>query len=330
MADDLVTGATGLVGANLVHALVARGRRVRVLVRPGAETRYLVDPAVEPVTGDVEDLASVERACDGVEHVYHCAALVSMWARRAAAMQRVNVGGTANVLAAVRRAGVRRLVHCSTVDAIGLRPDAVPATEDVPWNWDALGIATPYARTKLAAQRLVLAAAAAEVDAVVVNPTYMFGALDLKPSSGRMILEIAAGRAVGWPAGGNNVVDVEDVVDAMIAAAARGRRGACYILGAWNLTYREIFAEIAAAVGRPAPRRAIPWPLARLAGFAGDLAGAVTGREPSVNSATVALGWVDHWYDPTRARRELGLRRTPIRVALDRAVAWFRQTGRLR
>ena len=146
---DLVTGATGLVGGNLVRALVARGRRVRILVRPTSRLDHLADvPGLEPATGDITEPETLVPACDGVEHVYHCAALVSMWPPMADAMWRVNVDGTDAVLAAVRQTGVRRLVHCSSVDAIGLPEGDAPATEETPWNWDRLGLENAYARTR--------------------------------------------------------------------------------------------------------------------------------------------------------------------------------------
>ena len=330
MARDLVTGATGLLGINLVRALAARGRGVRILVRPSSRTSHLDDvPDLERVMGDVTDRESIVRACAGVERVYHCAAVVSMWPRLAAAMWQANVVGTEHVLAAVRRTGVARLVHCSTVDAIGLPEGDAPSTEETPWNWDRLGLDLPYPRTKYEAQRRVLAAAATDVDAVVVNPAYMFGPHDARPSSGRMILEVAAGRAFGYTTGGNNFVDVADVTDAMITAAERGRRGELYILGGANLSYREIFAEIAGIVGRRQPRLRVPYPLARLVGWIGDAAATCTGREPHVNSATARLGYVRHYYDPRKAITQLGLKQTPIRLAIERAVAWFCQAGML-
>ncbi len=330
MAVDLVTGATGLVGGNLARALVARGRTVRVLLRPTSRAGHLDDvPGLEHAPGDVTDSASLLRACDGVEHVYHCAALVSMWPRRDAEMWRVNVGGTDNVVAAVRRAGVRRLVHCSSVDAIGLPESDAPSTEETPWNWDRLGLENGYARTKYESQRRVLAAAARDVDAVVVNPTYMLGAWDARPSSGRMILEVAAGRAVAHTDGGNNFVDVEDVTDAMIAAAERGGRGESYILGGVDLTYREVFSLIADVLGVSPPRFALPYALARIGGWVGDVVAAVTDREPAINTTTARMGYVRHYYSPRKAIVALGMRKTPIHTAIERAVAWFRAHGML-
>jgi dihydroflavonol-4-reductase len=329
MSVDLVTGATGLLGANLARALLARGRRVRVLVRKSSKTFHLDDlPGLERALGDITDPASLPAAFQGVEHVYHCAALVSMWGSRAEQMWCVNVGGTGNVLRAARDAGVRRLVHCSSVDALGLG-ETQPGTETTPWNWDRLGLDNPYARTKYLAQQLVLQAAGTELDAVVVNPTFMLGAFDARPSSGRMILEIASGKARGYPLGGNNFVDARDVAQAMIAAARRGQCGQCYILGHENLSYREIFGRIAQVLRLSPPRFAIPYPLARLGGCVGDLAGWLTRQEPGVNTTTVKLGYVDHYYSSARAVRELGMRQTPIEEAIQRAVRWFYDAGML-
>lgn len=332
MPLDLVTGASGLVGGNLVRALLAQGRAVRVLVRGSSKLEHLADLPLERAVGDVTDAESLRHACDGVDVVYHCAAVVSMWQRLAPQMWTANVTGTEHLLAAIRAAGVRRLVHCSTVDAIGLpaTPSDPPGTESTPWNWDRLGVDNAYARTKLESQRRVLDAAAADVDAVVVNPTYMFGAWDAKPSSGKMILEVAAGRAVGYTDGGNNFVDVEAVVDGMIAAATRGRRGECYILGGENRTYQEMFGTIARVVGVSPPRLAIPYAAARVGGWLGDAVAAIGGREPTVNTITAKLGYVRHYFDPSKAVRELGLPQPPVEAAIERAVRWFRQTGRLR
>jgi dihydroflavonol-4-reductase len=224
---------------------------------------------------------------------------------------------------------VRRLIHCSSVDAIGLPEGDAPSTEETPWNWDRLGVDNPYARTKFVSQQRALAAAAADLDVVVVNPTYMLGAYDVRPSSGQMILESAAGKAIGFTRGGNNFVHVEDVADAMLAAAERGRRGELYILGNANMSYREIFTLIAEVVGASPPRFGVPYPLARLGGWGGDLLAWVSGKEPTLNTITTKMGYVDHYYSPRKAVEELGMKQTPVRAAVERAVEWFRQSGKL-
>ncbi|MCG8592027.1 MAG: SDR family oxidoreductase [Proteobacteria bacterium] len=326
MALDLVTGATGLVGGNLVRALARRGRQVRVLTRRPAD---LGQPDVEVVPGDLADPASLVAACTGVDRVFHCAARVSLWPPDADAIWRDNVLGTEHLLRAARAGGVRRFVHCSTVDALGLPEGAAPADETTPWNWDRLGLDNPYARSKRAAQERVLEAAQHHLDAVVVNPTYMFGPHDRKPSSGRMILEVAAGRAVAAPAGGNNFVDVRDVAEGLVAAAERGRRGEAYVLGHLNWTYRQAFTAIARAVGRPPPRFTLPRGVARVGGIAGDVWGRLRGREPAVHSITARLGSVGHYYSWAKAERELGFQPGPVETAIADAVHWFREAGML-
>ena len=331
MAIDLVTGATGLVGGNLVRALVARGRQVRILVRPTSQTAHLGDlKGIARIVGDVTDADSLLPACDGVEHVYHCAALVSMWPRRASEMWQVNVAGTDNLIAAARHAGIRRLIHCSSVDAIGLPESDAPATEETPWNWDRLGLDNAYSRTKLVAQEHVLEAARGDLDAVIVNPGMVLGAYDARPSSGELILGVAAGQGIGYPTGGNNVVDAADVASGMIAAAERGARGELYILGGENLDYRALLTRVAEVLDVSPPRIPLPYAVARVAGWAGDLYAAVTGTEPRITTQVARLGYVRHYYSPAKAVAQLGMSQTPLRETIERAVTWFRAVGMLR
>ncbi|MBI2568469.1 MAG: cbb3-type cytochrome oxidase assembly protein CcoS [Candidatus Schekmanbacteria bacterium] len=323
---DLVTGATGLVGGNLVRELVGRGERVRVLARLTSRQGHLAELAgIEWVQGDITDAASLSAACAGIRRVYHCAALVSMWPGDAGAMMAVNAGGTENMLAAARAGGVERFVHCSSVDAIGLpEPGGPPATESTPWNWEHMGVATGYARSKLAAQDRVLAAVAQGLDAVIVNPALMFGPYDQKPSSGRMILEVARGWLVAFPGGGNNVVDVRDVAAAMVAAAERGRCGELYILGNANMTYREIFSVMADVTGVAPPWLPVPRLVGIAAGMAAEAFGWLTGKPVELNRESARMGFVEHYYDASKARRELGLAASPVRGAVESAVAWLR------
>jgi dihydroflavonol-4-reductase len=239
------------------------------------------------------------------------------------------VTGTENVLRAAAAAGVRRVVHCSSVDALGLPPRGQSSDETARWNWDELGLENAYARSKYEAQCVALAAAREGQDVVVVCPTFMFGAYDPHPSSGAMILAAARNPFLPVLPGGNNFVDVEDVAEGMIAAAARGCPGEVYILGNENMTYGEIFARISTILGRRAPRLPVPYAAARLAGWGGDLSQRLSGKETQINSAVARLGFVDHFYDPSKAVRELGLRCRPVEGALRRAVDWFRQVGML-
>lgn len=321
----LVTGATGLLGNNVVRHLVAAGRPVRALVRPsstdgGPPLRGL---PLEIVAGTLDDDRALHEAVDGAACVVHAAALVHVGWRRAEEMRRVNVDGTRRMAAAARRAGVR-LVHVSSVDAIGLRPDGQPADEDTPSG----GLPPcPYVVTKREAEAVVLEEVQRGLDAVIVNPVYLIGPWDWKPSSGRMLLEVAAGRGLFAPPGSNDFVDVRDVAHGVLAALDRGRTGRRYILGGHGLSYLEAWRIFAWATGRRGPLGIAPRVTVRAAGWCGDLVARITQRESDVNSAATAMSLLPHNFDCSRAVRELGYAYRPFEDAARDAWAWFRAHG---
>ena len=312
----LVTGAGGFIGAHVTAALAAAGAEVRALdVRPPAD----VPSGVEPVGADVLDAAAVRRALDGCDALFHLAAVYSYKRADAAAMQRVNVEGTRAVLDAAAREGVR-VVHTSSCATCGPVPGRAATEDDAPPDWE---LAVPYKRTKLEAERLALRAAAEGLDVVVVNPTTPVGPGDRGPTpTGKMVRDVAAGRARAYLRGSVlNVVAVEDVASGHLLAHERGRAGRRYLLGGENLTMREVFAAIARAAGRAAPRLAIPWRLAHGAAVAADAALRPLGREPSLLVLDeVRLARLPMTFDDSRARAELGYRPGPARAALARAA----------
>lgn len=313
-----VTGATGLLGNNLVRTLVARGDRVRVLAR-GTGRKELAGVDVEVIPGDLDDPDALRRTFAGAEVVVHAAANVWVGDTGRAEMERVNVDGTRAVCAAVP-AGAR-LVHVSSVDGLGMRSRAHPADEDVAPADHEGGV--PYVDTKRSADRVVRTSG---VEHVIVHPTFMIGPWDWKPSSGRMVLAVAAGQAKLAPTGGNNFVHVGDVVDGVVAAST-ARSGGAWILGNENLSYREAWSRMAAVLGVGAPWAELPAPLTRLAASALGAAQRFGLREGEVNRATTAMSLLPHYFDPSRARRELGLRATPLEEAVREAWAFFRGNG---
>ncbi len=324
--DCLVTGATGLLGNNVVRQLVQRGENVRVLVRPdgaadgGPALRGL---AVDRIAAGLLDAGALERAVDGTACVVHSAAIVHVGWRRLDEMRRVNVDGTRAIARAARLAGAR-LVHVSSVDAIGLRADGGPADEETP----AGGLPEcPYVVTKREAEQAVLAEVDRGLDAVIVNPVYMIGPWDWKPSSGRMLLEVAAGRGSFAPPGSNDFVDVRDVARGVVAARDRGRAGRRYILGGVPLSYFDAWRTFARVTGRMMPLGVAPRPLVRFAGWCGDVAGLVLGREPDVNSAAVGMSLLPHNFSSARAEAELGYARGPFEAAAQDAWDWFVTRG---
>jgi dihydroflavonol-4-reductase len=243
--DCLVTGGTGLVGNNVIRMLADQGRRVRTLVRERSGDRELAGVDVERTVGDVTDPEAVRQAVAGARVVIHSAAMVHVGWRRLADMRRVNVEGTRLVAEAARREGAR-LVHVSSVNALGLTGNATPADEEIPFGNT---IECPYVVTKREAEAAVLEEVEKGLDAVIVNPVYMIGPWDWKPSSGRMLLEVGAGRGLFAPPGSNDFVDVRDVAQGILAAMSRGQTGRRYILGGQALSYLDawrIFASVSA------------------------------------------------------------------------------------
>jgi dihydroflavonol-4-reductase len=284
-----VTGASGFVGSHVARELREHGAEVR-------------DQFVE--LGEQDGLA---RVVDGCDAVFHVAALYSFDAP-ATELERVNVEGTRNVIAACRAQGVRRLLHTSSAATCGPVPGR-PATEDDSPTTEELSV--PYKRTKLAAEQLVLAAARDGLDAVVVNPTTPVGEGDRRPTpTGRMIRGVASGRYRAYLDLGLNVVDVRDVAHGHVLALEHGRSGERYLLGGANLTLEELFTAVAELAGRARPRVRVPYAAVRIAALVG-----------AFNRHEAALARLPAYFSSAKAERELGYRPGPVWPALARAVS---------
>jgi len=324
----LVTGATGFVGANLVHRLVAEGASVRILHRPSSNLRVLDDLPVERVMGDVTDSNSVERALEGIEVVYHVAGAVSFWRRERTWLHQVNVQGTQNVVRAALEHGVRRLVYTSSIATIGYRTDGQPADETTPYNWTRFAI--PYMETKRAAEREVLEGVKKGLDAVIVNPAVMFGPRDVNFHAGQIIRFIRMGKLPGYPPAAMTVCDVDDVVHGHIQALERGRTGHRYILGGEILPLRDVFRIIAEVVGVSFADREVPLALYYVAALGNELRSLVGGRRPQLTRDLItALDLQSCGYSSEKAQTELGYRITPIREAIEKASRWYKENGYL-
>ncbi|MCD5408595.1 NAD-dependent epimerase/dehydratase family protein [Candidatus Bipolaricaulota bacterium] len=321
-----VTGGTGFIGANVVRALLARGLKVRALVRPGADLRNLEGLDIELAQGDVRDASSVRRAMEGCELVFHVAALYSFWVRPRSLIYEVNVDGTRNVLQAALELGAERVVYTSSVAALGLREDGRPADEDTPV--DPKVIVGDYKKSKYLAQQVALAYAKKGLPVVIVNPTFPVGPYDIKPTpTGQVIRDFLDRRMPAYLETGMNVVAAADVAEGHLLAAERGRSGEKYILGGENLTMRELLETLAEITGLPAPKVRLPyWPILALSYLNAGIC-RLTGGTPRMTPDTVWMSRHYMFFSPRKAVEELGLPQTPAREALARAVDWFRTKG---
>lgn len=329
MAHAAVTGASGLLGANLAAELIAAGHTVTAIRRASTDTTALADLPIRWVTARLDSVEELRAAFAGADVVFHCAAAVGTGRRITPAIATTNIAGTQAVIDAVIDCGTPRLVHTSTANTIGPTLDGSPADEHTGWAMDRFGFDNAYAVTKHRGEILV-DRAGERLDAVIVHPTYLVGPRDARPSSGRMIIEVVKRRTPFFMPGINDFADVRQVARGMIAAWLRGQRGRHYILGGQELTYRDFMVRVAAVAGVKPPPLRLPHSLAWLAGKAGDLGEAVTGRATAVNSVTVRYAFTDRYrYRSDRAVAELGYPLAPIEPAIHDAVSWFRARGML-
>jgi dihydroflavonol-4-reductase len=322
----LVTGATGHIGANLVRALMAKGRPTCSLVH--ISHRAIEGLDTETIQGDIRDRESLYRAFDGVEVVYHLAANISLlmddWLR----LESVNVMGTRNVVEACLRCGVRRLVHFSSIHALVQEPLGTPVDESRP-----LAVSRrcpPYDRSKAAAEKEVQRGLEMGLDAVIINPTAIIGPHDYQPSYfGEALLSLAQGRLPGLVTGGFDWVDVRDVVEGAILAEEKAPAGARYLLSGHWVSLCNIADMVAEFTGIRAPRFVCPLWLARVGVPVVKTFSSLSGRWPLYTSVSMRALRSNRHISHDRATRELGYQPRPFRETLVDTLRWFEENGQL-
>lgn len=325
----LVTGATGFLGGHIARELHEAGDTVRIVVRQRSSRKGLAEVPVEEAPGDVRDLESLRRAMQGVGRVVHAAGAVRLDPFAPDRLRRINVEGTRNVLTAAREAGVERVLYVSTTAAVGSGTKDRPADETTAFDLADRG---PYWQTKHAGEQLVLEAARkGELDALVVNPSIVFGPGDVKLTSSSLLLAVASGLVLFYPEGGSGFVDVRDVARGVRAALEKGDTGERYILSAENLTFREAFAMAAKERHLRPPLLPIPRPLALGLGGIGDRLGP---RFPKafgmLNTGFLGALFDTFYVSNAKACRELGFAPRPVKDSIRDAYRWMEEQGVLR
>jgi dihydroflavonol-4-reductase len=318
MKPVLVTGATGFLGWHVATLLRERGYSVRALVRPGSRLTQL---DAEPVTGDLRDPASLERAVAGCGLVFHVAADYRLWAKDRREMYKSNVEGTRSLLEAARKADVERVVYTSTVGCIGMPQDGL-GDESSPVS---LGdMAGDYKRSKFLAEQAALEFARGGFPVVIVNPTAPVGDHDFKPTpTGQTVLDFLNGKIPAFIDTGLNIVGARETAEGHLLACERGRPGERYILGSENLTLAQILQLLAKITGRKAPSLRLPYAVAYCAGVCSTAWAELTGVPPRVPIDAVRMARKKMWVRQDKAVRELGFQPGPAEAALRRAVEWF-------
>ena len=321
----LVTGAAGFLGSHLTRQLVARGADVRVLLRPSSNNRAIADLPLEYMTGDLRDVASLDRAMAGVQRVFHVAADYRLWSKRSQDIYDSNLGGTKNLLDAAKRGGVDQFVYTSTVATIAVdRPEHPNEFTDARLE-EMVG---HYKRSKWQAEKEVLQAAQHGFPAIVAMPTTPVGPWDWKPTpTGKILLDFLNGKMPGYVETGLNFVGVEECAAGHILVSEKGIAGERYLLGGENLTLKAMLDMLAEMTGLSAPTLKIPHGVALGVAYAETAFSRLIGREPQIPVEGVKIAQHTMFVDASRAVRELGFQVGPVSAALERAVRWYEANG---
>ncbi|MGY8748749.1 MAG: NAD-dependent epimerase/dehydratase family protein [Pirellulales bacterium] len=319
----LLTGATGFLGNNIARSLVEQGHSIVVTLRHSSNRRTLDGIPHESVNLDFEAPGDLSIAFENVDAVIHSAALIQIGWSKLALSRKINVEATARIAEMARRRNIR-MVHISTIDALGMTTESEFGTET---HLNPPKPGCSYVVSKREAETAVILEVANGLDAVIVNPGFMIGPYDWRPSSGEVMLTLKKQFMPFAPAGGCCVADVRDVADGVISALEHGNTGERYILGGINMSYFDLFQQMAAVMQCRSPKLKLPNWLASVVGKSGDLVGKIRGKEPSINSAATEMGQLFHYCDSEKAKQELGYRIGSVQDGLQDAWDWFRLKG---
>ena len=325
----IVTGATGHIGNVLVRELLAAGKSVRALVLPTDDTRPLDGLDVEITHGDITEPESLKAAFKGADIVFHLAGIVTIMPGMTSVLERVNIGGMRNVIAACRACGVRRLVYTSSIHAVAEPPHGTVIDESQPFSPDhVLG---DYARSKARATLLLLdEVKKGGLDAVICCPTGVIGPWDYGISNiGQLIIDFASGQLKSYVSGAYDFVDVRDVARGLILAAEKGQSGRHYILSGAQVQVPELMKELARNIGYPAPTYRIPAVIARAAGVLASVYYRLLHRKPVFTAYSIDVLRSNSLVSSARAREELGFTSMPWQESIRDHVAWFRSQDML-
>jgi len=325
----LVTGAAGHIGNVLVRELVERGEKVRALILPGEDTTSIYGLDIEVIVGNVLDADSLNRAMRGVDIVYHLAGIISILPDKDELMWKVNVEGTRNVLAAAKKANVKRLVHTASIHALS-RNWIGRINEDVPFDPDTT--AGGYDRTKAAASLLVLDAVKEGLDAVIVCPTGVIGPHDYRGSEmGDLIKDWLRKRLNFLVKGAYDFVDVRDVAHGHILACERGRSGEVYILSGWQIKVLELKQYVQNAIGKRIPTITLPMWMAKVGAKFMPLFYKITRRRPRFTDYSLETLQSNSEVSSDKAQTELGYKPRDLKSTISDTVEWLmRRFGKAR
>ncbi len=319
----LVTGGTGFLGGHVVKELLKRGYEV-ILPHRNQLPKRLSLPGVFPFKVDIIQREELKPLVKQSEFIIHVAADTSMFPSDSPVRKAVNITSTRNLVELANEFEVERMVYVSTVNVFRFGDEENPGSEEERLeNTDGL---TDYIKTKFVAQQLVEKSVKEEgLNAIILNPCFMLGEEDYKPSSGLLVKSVLEGKVPVSTNGGKNVIYVKDVAGAVCNALKMGRIGESYILANTNISYTKLFKMIAEVGEVKPPKITLPDGLVKTYGAIGSLMEKNFNKEPQLNLAMAKIACEKHYYKADKARKELNLEQTPIEEVIQRTVNWFKK-----
>ena len=329
MVKVLVSGPDGLLGSNLIRELLNRGYSVTAMMENDKKSLTIQNLPIQRIVANLLNTQDIINATVGVDIVIHCAASTSMFPARSEIINKVNIGGTQNIVDACKKNKVKRLIYVGTANSFGSGNLDNLGTEKNLYSSEHYGL--DYMDSKYKAQLIVLENAKnGSLNAIVVNPTFMIGPFDSRPSSGEMLLSVYKRKIPGYTLGGKNFIAVKDVAVAITNAITNARNGECYILGNENLTYKQAFEKIAKTIGVNPPRIKFPTKAVLAFGKINSFLATTFKYTTKMPYELTLLSSEIHYYSSAKARDELGLPQTPIEVAIKDCFEWFLENGYLK
>lgn len=322
----LITGANGFLGSNVARELFRRGYELKLMMRVSADRQTIDDLPCEIFHGDITDAEDVSKAIKDCHFVIHTASVTQQWNVSFKTYEKINVDGTKHVVQACLDHQIERLIHISTANTIGPGNQHQAGTELNAFTLAHVG--SGYISSKYIAQQYVLEQVARNhLPALVINPTFMIGPYDAKPSSGKLILHGLGKRIVFYPPGGKNFVHIQDVCTGIANALDHGKIGNCYLLAGENLSYQEFFQMMNRISGQQPLMIRIPAFILKTAGLIGTLSGLFRRYPARLNYGAAYLLCLYNYYSGNKAERELNISYSPVSSAITQALKWFRENN---
>ena len=316
----LITGADGLLGSNLCRILLKQGHELNVLLHPNSKSNSLNQLEIRQFKGDILKPETLIESMEGCDAVIHAAANTSVWPARSAIVRKVNVEGTKNMVSAAITAGVKRFVYIGSGSSV----NSSGGPSKYRFAGEKFGL--DYIDSKYDAMQYVFSKKE-ELSCVAILPTFMVGAYDSLPSSGKLIQTLAKGKLKFYSGGGRNFVHVKDVANAIANGLTMGGNGNWYIAGGTNLSYKAYFDKVAGIVNQPAPKIKMPNFLIKIAGNFGSLMGAITKKTPMITKQIAIISCEDQFVDSSKTIEELKMPQTDIEIAITDCYQWFKENG---